>query len=197
MKDNNFKQDIYKLANNSTILSFKDITSDTWDNSKYNNVQVVITRFGEDNKAYMQIPTFVNAEELRAVCKSILNGNFSKIEFNGGKGSYTSYGGSKNGGLAKKNGEPVIKEGYDYDMESRILKINYYEGDFYIKNEVFKAKPGKNGSIKPIGDALLEAYFKLNQQQMLTTASAIVSYLDAKQVISVSKYLKELEKDNQ
>lgn len=188
--NNEFRQDIYKLANKSTILSFKDLTDSTWDNSSYNNVQILITRFGNDNKAYMQIPAFVDAEELRALFRSILNGNFTKIEFNSGKGSYVSYGGSKNGGLAKENGQIAIEDG----MESRICRITFNKGSFYIKNEVYKARSADNGAIKPVGDSLLESYFKLSQQQMLTTASAVVSYLNAKQVISTSNYIKKLQK---
>lgn len=193
MANDEFGQDIYTLANNSTILSFKDITNDTWDNSKYNNIRVLITRFGEDNRAYMTIPAFVDSEEIRAVCKSILTGNFSKIKFSGGYGNYVSYGGSKRGGLAKEKGKRVIEN----DMESRVFSLSMgKDGSFYVKIEIYKGESKKNGAIKPVGDTLLSGYFKLNQQQILVTASSIVSYLDAKQVISISNYIESREDEN-
>ena len=195
MEDYSNEQDIYKLANNSTIVGFKDSTSDTWDNTKYNNITINFVRF-DDNSAYLKIPVWVDAEEIRAVCRSIISGNFTKINFPGGdRGKYVSYGGSQSKGLAKKRKDGKLVNIIKNAPESRIFTIEFgKDGSFYLKANAFKGRITGKGAIKKQGETIAKAYYKADQLTMLTTASAILSYLNARQVLSVSKYQKQLNK---
>lgn len=181
---------IYKKANNMMVFSITDHTNDTWDIETYNNLIIKFVQFDpKTNNANIYIPIYVDANEFRAVCASILAGTFSKINFgskNDSKGTFISYGGSKNGGLAKKrmNGQlaPIITN----KPEARWLIMSFgTDGYFYVKGQVYEGSVAYGGAITKQGKPVAELFFKLTQEDVLVMAQTVVSYLQAKETLAL------------
>ena len=180
---------IYKKANSSMILSIYDNTNDTWDVEDYNNLRINFVNFDKNNKAKVLIPFYVNADEFMAVMERILNGTFSKTQFDS-KGSYVSYGGSKAQGLAQKRVDGELERIID-GPESRIFKIYLNNGKLYVSGDAYKGKIVNNGAITKKGDRVSGLYYSMSPQEAIVMASTVLSYLKAKKTLAVSAAMRK------
>lgn len=193
---------IFKAANNQMIFSISDHTNDTWDIESYNNLIIKFVQYDKKSKkSNLYIPIYVDANEFRAICHSILSGIFTKISFgnkNDMPGTYISYGGSKNGGLAKRNMggnlQPIIPKG---KPEARWLIMNFgNDGFFYVKGQAYNGKIAYGGAVTKEGQPVAELFYKFNQQEAITMAYTVVSFLQAKEVLAISNWLRSQQQPN-
>lgn len=187
----NYDKVIYKKANNQMIFSVADHTNDMWDVEDYNNLIFKFVQFDNNNNAKVYLPIYVDADEIRSILTQIIYGNFNKHKFTGDmKGQYISYGGSKSGGLGQKRQKGDLKPIID-GTEARLLKIGFSDnGDLFVKGEVYKGQVMNGGAIRKKGDAVASLYYKFsNGTDILTMATTIVEYLNAKQTLCISNYI--------
>lgn len=175
LKQNNQQErediEIFKAANKSIILSF-NISQD----KSFDKVIIAFSKYNQNNKAELYMRSFIAKDELRAIMQLIMNGRFKNIKFSNTdkKGVFISYGGSKNGGttLIRKGNQlkPAIPEG----VESRILRIYFHKGSYYIQLNAYPGKIIRNGAISKAGDEIGLLYFKLDTNNLYSLASAII-----------------------
>ena len=63
------------------------------------------------------------------------------------------------------------------------------DGYFYVKGQAFNGKSQYGGAITKQGDAVIDLFYKMTQQDLLIMAQTVVSYLQARETISISRWI--------
>lgn len=184
---------IYKVANNSFMLVFEDMTNKFWEIApdgsdkelKYNNINVKFIQYDKDSKKTKQfLPVYVDADELMAVMSQIRAGNFFKA-----LNPYKSYGGSKGKGLAKKlQGNdlvPILNT-----TEARELNIYVNDKKLYVQGAAYPGVTTERGGFTKKKDSkpVARLFYGFDTLNAYIMAETICSYLQARKTLALSTY---------